>query len=594
MMTETKENRRSAGNQSADDEKDNAEQASSTMDTDSISRKVSDRKVRWTQYRQGDRDHEKWQWTEDNELSREKFKNYRYRTIPELFEFKIEDGKPEPRRWGNFYFDLDDKDDQELTVIDARKIIEGAEADFGVPREVWQIWLSGSKGIHLKLPAHCFGLAKGDPELPYIYKGVAREFFHRFDLSTADMSIYNMGQGRMFRRENIKRENGKYKVPITLGELMNKSFADLIPLCDAPRKIDIVKVPGKPSKALMQLAADAKVSLKEKARRAANSRSPDEIKKILGDDHPKCIELIINDDSEVDPLCRNFNFIAQTLTRYCHMKGMDKAESVEFCQEFIEGYEGSSSLKTPKARKKNFENRWKSMKGSDFECFHARCLQVEGIREACRKCPVEHLPLKNVKQLLDGWIATMDVIEDPEAADDHDGWCRIIHKANPRDKIMERKMLKHVHTLLSDPDFGISEVKSTYNSFLVELDEIEQERLEREESEKGSGGSVPAQIQFMPERLGKMTGYAEKAMLLRPPRPKPFIFGGAVCYLEERTPAHVKSLDGGTPPKVPGIVPFKEIVLRSTIEQSITFTKKNNKGKLVPRDVPIEVCKNMI
>ena len=85
--------------------------------------------------------------------------------------------------------------------------------------ETLRLFASGSKGFHVEVPWQTF-LDKeprnGTPHLPIIYK----EMVHSADLYVdgIDNRVYSAGRGRMWRSTNVQRENGRYKVQISLAE----------------------------------------------------------------------------------------------------------------------------------------------------------------------------------------------------------------------------------------------------------------------------------------------------------------------------------------------------------------------------------------
>ena len=83
-----------------------------------------------------------------------------------------------------------------------------------------KIYFSGSKGYHIEVDSAIFGMKKDVyyPGLPHIYKNLAIKL--QID-KVVDMSIYSSGWGRLWRRPNIKRDNGRHKIPLSFDELLN-------------------------------------------------------------------------------------------------------------------------------------------------------------------------------------------------------------------------------------------------------------------------------------------------------------------------------------------------------------------------------------
>lgn len=67
-----------------------------------------------------------------------------------------------------------------------------------------------------------------------------------------------MGKGRLLRCENIKRANGRYKVPVTYDELMKYDAKHLLAMADTPRlDFSVVADPPERSSAMEQFYASA-------------------------------------------------------------------------------------------------------------------------------------------------------------------------------------------------------------------------------------------------------------------------------------------------------------------------------------------------
>jgi len=146
-------------------------------------------------------------------------------------------GQPEPVRIGDLPLDFDDKANPARALRDMKAIClihlpEFFDID---PYEI-KFYCSGSKGFHAVLPKEMFGLEKGDPYLPLIYKKIVADWAARFNLPTIDQSLYAMGKGKMFRIENVKRSNGRFKVPLTFEEVQSLSIDDLLNFSKDKRK----------------------------------------------------------------------------------------------------------------------------------------------------------------------------------------------------------------------------------------------------------------------------------------------------------------------------------------------------------------------
>lgn len=129
-------------------------------------------------------------------------------------------GQPEPHRWGDFPLDFDSKDDLIIAFREMKELcLVHLPKFYGIDPYGLKFFASGSKGFHVEIPAKFLDAEDGDPYLPLIYKRIAASWKERFNLTTLDLSIYSMGKGRMWRLPNIRRENGKHKVPLSFEEL---------------------------------------------------------------------------------------------------------------------------------------------------------------------------------------------------------------------------------------------------------------------------------------------------------------------------------------------------------------------------------------
>lgn len=98
-----------------------------------------------------------------------------------------------------------------------------------------ELYATGGKGFHLEVPQECFmdkipkdGLVLN---LPTIYREMVFDNY----VDTVDMRVYSEGRGRMWRTPNVRRDNGHYKVPITVEEAMGMTVETYQLLTSAPR-----------------------------------------------------------------------------------------------------------------------------------------------------------------------------------------------------------------------------------------------------------------------------------------------------------------------------------------------------------------------
>ena len=165
------------------------------------------------------------------------------------FEFEPMKGKPEPKRYGSWFLDFDSKHAPEKATAEARYFVDKLENYYGVPKGMLRYWLSGGKGCHIEIPAKIFGGEGGHSHLPKIFYLMTLSIKTQTAngiLTYIDMSLYCMGKGRLLRQENIQRQNGRYKVPVSCEEFFNLPFASLWELTKAPRQLAEAQFPTQP------------------------------------------------------------------------------------------------------------------------------------------------------------------------------------------------------------------------------------------------------------------------------------------------------------------------------------------------------------
>ena len=150
-------------------------------------------------------------------------------------------GHPEPHRWGDLPLDFDseDKDNIQQALDDLRALCFVHLPEFyGIDPYDIKYFLSGNKGFHAIIPAKLLNAQEGDPHLPLIFKDIVGRWKEALHLNTLDMSLYCMKKGKMLRIPNVKRSNGKYKVAISLDEIIRAEAEDLIEFGNAPRNLE--------------------------------------------------------------------------------------------------------------------------------------------------------------------------------------------------------------------------------------------------------------------------------------------------------------------------------------------------------------------
>jgi hypothetical protein len=137
---------------------------------------------------------------------------------------------------GPLYWEFD-ADDPADACEDLRRVIERLHVEYDCPLEALHVWHSGGRGCHVTVPPIVIGAEAGHPQLPRLYAAMISQLFPPHFAPTLDRSVYNMGQGRMWRLANRRRsDTGRYKVPVAIQEVLYQPYAALDALTIHPRK----------------------------------------------------------------------------------------------------------------------------------------------------------------------------------------------------------------------------------------------------------------------------------------------------------------------------------------------------------------------
>jgi putative DNA primase/helicase len=137
---------------------------------------------------------------------------------------------------GPLYWEGDAHDPADV-LKDMRCCIELLQVEYDCRPESIRTWLSGGRSLHVTIPPKVIGAEQGHPLLPQIYAAMIEQLFPHNVAPTLDRGIYSGGKGRMWRLVNRQRsDTGRYKIPVTMQEVLHKPYADLEALTLSPRK----------------------------------------------------------------------------------------------------------------------------------------------------------------------------------------------------------------------------------------------------------------------------------------------------------------------------------------------------------------------
>lgn len=145
----------------------------------------------------------------------------------------------ESLKWSDFYLDFDTviatEEDYQKLKEDVDVAIRYLVMILKVPMGQVKIFYSGSKGIHLTVPAEVLGL-EPHVKLNQIFKSMAEDIARYLKHGTLDTGIYD--DKRLFRIINSWNVKGKsFKIPMMMDEFKKWTYADVRKAASQPRVI---------------------------------------------------------------------------------------------------------------------------------------------------------------------------------------------------------------------------------------------------------------------------------------------------------------------------------------------------------------------
>ena len=259
---------------------------------------------------------------------------------------------------GKLYFDLDDASSPASTAKHAQTLI-GKLEEHGVFARQLEIYASGGKGFHILVPEECF-LTKppkaGMAFLPAIYKEMA----FALAVESLDFRVYTARKGRMFRRANVERPNGLYKVRIsaeelaTLAEIADKDEAEAAykQMCSAPRRaLDVESDLPELATGLMALFDQSKAKVSKAANRSKKKRTV-----TLPKEMPSFDALLRGEGIKPDT---GFHQIAMQVAITAHARNMTREELLAAAEGLCENHESDGNrYNTASKRRAELARMW--------------------------------------------------------------------------------------------------------------------------------------------------------------------------------------------------------------------------------------------
>jgi hypothetical protein len=185
---------------------------------------------------------------------------------------------------GPFVVDIDVKEDQGGIAVAIEQVQKFAWklTEFGVSLDQVSWFASGAKGFHAIVPVAVLKSGEFTAEerrnLPSIYHQLAMEIY----VDGIDTAMYRARKGQMLREPNVRREDGRFKVPLTPTELLTMTPETYGEFTAGPRDI-VPTAPPSLSPAFATLfATAAKKAVQQASKRpkSAKALTHDEIQEL--------------------------------------------------------------------------------------------------------------------------------------------------------------------------------------------------------------------------------------------------------------------------------------------------------------------------
>ena len=249
---------------------------------------------------------------------------------------------------GPLYFDFDSSSIEEV-IPKFKKFLLRLRDEFQFDLEQAQLFATGGKGFHCVIPMQCFipkVPVKGVMALPYIYKEMALEVF----VDTLDLRVYTAKRGRQFRTANVKRTNGKYKVPIQVKEALEMTVEMYEEFVSAPRPATATNAPElNPQLALLYSTSHDKVDKASKNRK--KSKLDTNLLKRFGKDVPPSILSAMSGENLADGV--GFQKIAMQLSLAAHALGKTEEQFLSLCDGLCENHVSDGTRYNTPSKRRN-------------------------------------------------------------------------------------------------------------------------------------------------------------------------------------------------------------------------------------------------
>ena len=220
-----------------------------------------------------------------------------------------------------------------------------------------RLYFTGGRGVHVEIPLSCFlqKIPNGVALLPAIFKEIAMDTY----VDTLDTRIYSTR--RQWRVPNVQRENGLYKVQVTLEEMMAADPESYARICAAPRApLPISQPTFNPKLGLLYAKAIDKIAIAVK-RRKSKKDSASQAERFNGE-FPDSVKLLLTGEGVKETL--GWNQIALQLASFALALGKTEEQLIEAARGLIDNHKGDGDrYGSPRKRERELRNQYRFQDG---------------------------------------------------------------------------------------------------------------------------------------------------------------------------------------------------------------------------------------
>lgn len=292
---------------------------------------------------------------------------------------------PHDRQYrGPFYIDIDCKNDLGQALESAQAICNKLSDSYGVHEDHIYAWASGSKGVHLIVPEQVFSSGRAVKWLPLIYREMAKALWE----PGLDFQVYSQGRGNSWRLDNIQREDGNYRVPVTMTELRALTADGYKVRVSTPRVLPRTKPAGEKYTKLEQLFKEC-ADIVKKDRNRINTVNPVPDKKLsdnFKDEAPQCVADLCDNRKRSDA---SFNALAMQLSIFLVRSGTSPQSRDLWVNKFALKA-NSSQYDSEVKRRKHVQGMVAYISSAkDGYKFSCAAMRSQLSTKPCEGCPLE-------------------------------------------------------------------------------------------------------------------------------------------------------------------------------------------------------------